>query len=71
MTIIRKRNDLEPIAQECCICGGTTTIFVSGSAFVVANNKEYRVYYHKVCLTLDNKKTVEEKLQKMVMEQIR
>lgn len=72
MTLIKNHNDFEPIAQECCLCGGTTTIFVSGSAFVVANGKEYRLYYHKVCLTTNEaKKIVEEKLQKLVQSQIR
>lgn len=56
----------QPLNSECCICLGITTIFSAGSAFVVSNGKEYRLHYHKSCLTPETKKNVEEKLHKLV-----
>lgn len=65
--LIKNHKEGEPLSLECCLCKGQTSTLSSGSAFIVANGQECRVYYHKVCLATipEAKQTVTRLLNKM------
>lgn len=58
-------SEVTDLMQECCICGGRTTLFASGSAYVIKNKKEYRVFYHQACINEDTKPVVTKILNEM------
>jgi hypothetical protein len=64
--LIRKKPEepLTPLVQECCICGGQTTLWITGTAHIEVSGIEYRVYYHRTCLTDQTKEMVTEILNK-------
>jgi len=49
------QSDNIPLHAECCLCFGQTTILSASSAHIVFNNREYRVYYHKICFETNPK----------------
>mgnify|MGYP001560079715 CR=1 FL=1 len=65
MTSINKQS----LSNECCLCRGTTATLSAGSAYVMVNGVEHRLFYHKSCLTDENKSLVEEMLHQMATQQ--
>ena len=57
------------LVKECCVCKGDCTLFASGTAYLNINKKEYRVYYHKACLTEQAKPLVANILNEMVKKE--
>jgi hypothetical protein len=58
-------NNVTPLVQQCCLCGGSTTLWITGSAFINVKGKEYRVHYHNSCLNEEGKKIVTKMLQEL------
>ena len=65
MLIKNKPDEFSPIVQECCICRGQTTLWITGTATIQANGQEYKVYYHKTCFSERTKPQVLEALNKL------
>jgi hypothetical protein len=51
--------------KHCCICGGLTTLYITSSAHVTIEGKEYRVFYHTSCFTEDMKEKISNLLNEM------
>ena len=57
--------DESSMNKDCCICGGPIPLYVTHSAHIIKDGKEYRVHYHSACFGEHARKTIEEKLNKM------
>lgn len=66
--VIRRQDDVEPLARDCCICHGLTTVLGTDSAYVHVGDREYRVHFHKACLNDDTRKYITQLLNKMAKE---
>ena len=53
------------IVLDFCICKGQTRRATAGAAHIIVESKEYRVYFHKSCLTDETKKVVSQALKVM------